>query len=89
VLEETGLCVKRATMFEIFERVMRDASGRVEYHYILVDYVCTVVGKTPPRAGDDVGRVDWVGRARLGDYRLTEGTLGVIERAFDARRRRS
>jgi 8-oxo-dGTP diphosphatase len=89
VLEETGLCVKHATMFEIFERVMRDASGRAEYHYILIDYVCTVVGKQAPRAGDDVSRVGWVRRARLGDYRLTEGTLGVIERAFDARRRRS
>ena len=89
VLEETGLCVKDATMFEIFERVIRDASGRAEYHYILIDYVCTVVGKQAPRAGDDVSRVDWVRRARLGDYRLTEGTLAVIERAFDARRRRS
>jgi len=89
VLEETGLRVKDAAMFEIFERVIRDESGRAEYHYILVDYVCTVVWKDTPRAGDDVSRVEWVRRARLGDYRLTEGTLAVIERAFDAGRRRS
>ena len=88
VLEETGLSVKDATMFEIFERVMRDASGRAEYHYILVDYVCRVE-KDEPCAGDDVSRVEWVRRDRLEDYRLTEGTLGVIERAFDARRRRT
>jgi 8-oxo-dGTP diphosphatase len=88
VLEETGLRVKAVAMFEIFERVMRDESGRAEYHYILVDYVCTVVGKEAPRAGDDVSRVEWVRRAQLGGYRLTEGTLGVIEKAFDARRRR-
>jgi 8-oxo-dGTP diphosphatase len=89
VLEETGLHVKGAAMFEIFERIMRDASGRAEYHYILVDYVCRVVGKEKPRAGDDVSRVEWVRRQRLSDFRLTEGTLGVIERAFDARRRRT
>jgi 8-oxo-dGTP diphosphatase len=87
VLEETGLRVKNAAMFEIFERVIRDESGRAEYHYILVDYVCTVVGKDPPRAGDDVSRVEWVRRARVGDYRLTEGTLAVIERAFAVRRK--
>ena len=86
VLEETGLSVKDAAMFEIFERVMRDDTGRPEYHYILIDYVCTVVEKQAPRAGDDVSRVEWVPRAQLGVYRLTEGTLGVIERAFDARR---
>jgi len=89
VLEETGLHVKNAAMFEIFERIMRDAAGRAEYHYILVDYVCRVVGKEEPRAGDDVSRVEWVRRQRLSDFRLTEGTLGVIERAFDARRRRT
>ena len=88
VLEETGLRVKAAAMFEIFERVIRDAAGRAEYHYILVDYVCRV-GKDEPRAGDDVSRVEWVPRKRLKGYRLTEGTLAVIERAFDARRRRS
>jgi 8-oxo-dGTP diphosphatase len=86
VFEETGLTVDNAAMFEIFERVMRDTAGRAEYHYILVDYVCTVKGRDTARAGDDVSRVEWVPRARLGDYRLTEGTLGVIERAFDARR---
>jgi 8-oxo-dGTP diphosphatase len=89
VLEETGLRVKTATMFEIFERVMRDESGRTEYHYVLVDYLCTLVGKQVPRAGDDVSRVEWVRHARLGDYRLTEGTLGVIDKAFHARRRRT
>lgn len=89
VREETALHVKDAEMFEIFERIIRDESGRAEYHYILVDYVCTVVSKEEPRAGDDVNRVEWVRRRSLSDYRLTEGTLGVIERAFDARRRRS
>ena len=42
VLEETGLSVSTARPFEIFERMMRDADGRAEYHYILHDYLCTV-----------------------------------------------
>ena len=40
---------------------MRDAAGRAEYHYVLVDYVCKVV-RGRPRAGDDVSRVEWVRR---------------------------
>ena len=81
VLEETGLRVKPVEMFGIFERVMRDARGRTEYHYLLLDYVCTVTGGKL-RAGDDVARVEWVTRRRLGDYKMTEGTREVIERAY-------
>jgi ADP-ribose pyrophosphatase YjhB (NUDIX family) len=83
VLEETGLRVKPVEMFGIFERVMRDARGRAEYHYLLLDYVCTVIGGRL-RAGDDVARVEWVTRRRLGDYKMTEGTREVIERAYSA-----
>ena len=81
VLEETGLRVKPVELFGIFERVMRDARGRTEYHYLLMDYVCTVTGGKL-RAGDDVARVEWVARGHLGDYKMTEGTREVIERAY-------
>lgn len=88
VREETGLRVKRSSMFEIFERIMRDAAGRAEYHYVLADFVCTVEAGEPV-AADDVSRAEWVKRSRLKDYRVTDGTVAVIERAFGARRKRS
>ena len=89
VREETGLVVAPKMMFEIFERIMRDASGRAEYHYVLHDYLCTVKGGEL-RAGDDAGRAAWIPRGALRDLPLTEGTLAVIERAFShARRKRS
>jgi ADP-ribose pyrophosphatase YjhB (NUDIX family) len=88
VFEETGLRVKPAATFEIFERIIRDASGRAEYHYVLVDYVCKVVTGSL-RAGDDVSRVRWVKRGDLGEYVLTPGTLEVIDKTFHARRKRS
>jgi ADP-ribose pyrophosphatase YjhB (NUDIX family) len=88
VLEETGLRVKPSATFEIFERIMPDPSGRAEYHYVLLDYVCRVVGGEL-LAGDDVDRVEWVRRAHLAEYVLTEGTGEVIERAFHARRKRT
>src|SRR5258708_3416272 len=39
ILEETGLKVEPAKLFEVFERIMRDPQGRAEYHYVLADYV--------------------------------------------------
>jgi len=88
ILEETGLHIKPVRIFEIFERIMRDRSGQAEYHYVLVDFLCKVVSGDM-RAADDVSQVKWVRRSALKNFRLTEGTLGVIEKAFHARRNRS
>jgi 8-oxo-dGTP diphosphatase len=84
VLEETGLEVVPIKLFEVFERIMRDADGAPEYHYILIDYVCRVTGGVL-FPGDDVCAVDWVRRRDLASLQITEGTLAVIERAFDRR----
>jgi 8-oxo-dGTP diphosphatase len=84
VLEETGLEVEPLEEIEIFERIMRDSAGAAEYHYVLVDYVCRVTGGALV-PGDDVSRVEWVRREDLGGYRITEGTVGVIEKGLRAR----
>jgi mutator protein MutT len=81
VAEETGLVVEPYAMFEIFERIMADEEGQPEYHYVLIDYLCRRVSGEPA-AASDASRVEWVEDQNLRRYRLTEGTLGVIERAF-------
>jgi 8-oxo-dGTP diphosphatase len=85
VLEETGLVVEPLRVHEIFERIMRDAEGKPEYHFVLIDYICRVNGGTPV-AGDDVARVEWMRLEELSALQITEGTLGVIERAYRKRR---
>lgn len=84
VLEETGLRVKPLAIVEVFERIIRDGEGLPEYHYVLVDYLCRAANGEA-RAGDDVSRAEWVARRDLKDYKLTEGTLEVIEKAFAER----
>jgi len=80
-LEETGLEIEPVSVVEIFERIMRDGAGTAEYHYVLVDYLCRVIGgQLAP--GDDVSRAEWVDRSELPQYRITEGTVPVIEKAF-------
>lgn len=81
VWEETGLEIEPLSIFEIFERIMPDADGRPEYHYVLIDYLCRPTGGRL-QAASDVSQAVWVAEQNLGQYRLTEGTLAVIERAF-------
>ena len=81
-LEETGLEIDPVAVVEIFERITRDSTGAAEYHYVLIDYLCRVTGGVL-LPGDDVSRAEWVRRAGLAQYRITEGTLPVIAKAFD------
>lgn len=82
VREETGLEIEPVRVFEIFERILRDAAGAPEYHYVLIDYICRVTGGTL-WPGDDVCQVEWMEPGALAALEITEGTLSVIERAFD------
>jgi ADP-ribose pyrophosphatase YjhB (NUDIX family) len=86
VREETGLEVRPLGVLEVFERIMRDAAGAPEYHYVLIDYICRTAGGTL-RAGDDVCAVEWVRRRDLARLAITEGTPAVIEKAFRDRRK--
>ena len=78
VLEETGLRVTVQSLATVFERIMPDESGRPEYHYVLVDFYCTVFGGYL-RAGDDSRRADWFDLGALASLPITAGTREVIE----------
>jgi 8-oxo-dGTP diphosphatase len=81
VREETGLEIEPVSVAEVFERIMPDAAGRTEYHYVLIDYFCKVTGGEL-HAASDASRAVWVPREEIGAYHITEGTLAVILRAL-------
>jgi len=78
--EETGLDVGVGPVVDVFDRITRDDQGRVRFHYVLVDYLCTVRGGTPA-AGSDVAEIALVDPDELARYDLTPKTLEVIGRA--------
>jgi 8-oxo-dGTP diphosphatase len=86
--EETGLEIEPLYRFDLFERIMHDDAGRVEYHYVLVDYVCKIVGGEM-RPADDASRVEWVPVAKMRDLRMTAGTMEAVERAYTDGRRKT
>ena len=44
VLEETGLRVRVREPVEIFERIQPAGDGRIRFHYVVIDYLCTLEG---------------------------------------------
>jgi ADP-ribose pyrophosphatase YjhB (NUDIX family) len=88
VREETGLEVEVVELLEVFERIMPDAAGKAEYHYVLMDYICRPVGGALC-AADDASQVAWFGPEGIGGLRITEGTPEVIAKGFARRSRTS
>ena len=56
--EETGLDVEVGPVVEVFDRILLDAGGRVQYHFVLVDYLCRPIGGQL-QAGSDVDDAVW------------------------------
>ena len=80
--EETGLDVRVGSLVEVLDRVHRSAEGRVEYHFVLLDYRCTVVSGTLAH-GSDAADACWARRDDLARYGLSEAALRVIARALE------
>ena len=80
VLEETGLTVDVGPMVEVLDRISRDADGRVEYHFVLIDFVCRPSGGVL-RGASDAEDAAWVALSDLARYDVAAVTVGVIRKA--------
>ncbi len=79
--EETGLIIEPGELLGVYDRVLRDADHRVQYHYVLIDFLCCCVGGELA-AADDATEVRWFKRDELQDLQLAADTLEVIEKGF-------
>ena len=79
--EETGLIVEPGELLGVYDRVLRDAAGGVQYHYVLIDFLCRrVAGEIA--AASDAAEVRWFTREELPGLKLAEDTLDVIRKGF-------
>ena len=81
VREETGLIVEAVDLLGVYDRVLRNAEQRVQYHYVLIDFLCRPAGGEL-QAADDATEVRWYTCEELPVLRLAEDTLDVIRKGF-------
>jgi 8-oxo-dGTP diphosphatase len=86
VLEETGLVVSVGPVIEVFDRIMRDAEGAVQYHFVLVDYLCEATGGSLC-CGTDASDICLAAPAALESYKLTSKAMDVVARGLSLSRR--
>ena len=78
VKEETGLDVEILSEGRVLNRVTRDEWGRVQFHYVLIDYVCRPTGGLL-QAASDISEAKWVPLSDVSTLRpMTSGTAEFI-----------
>lgn len=70
-LEETGLHVELGEVASVVDNVVRDALGRVRYHYVIIDFLAHPIGGSL-RPSTDVSDVCWASRSDLDALDMTE-----------------
>ncbi len=79
--EETGIEVRVLGMIEAFDRIFRDDAGKIQFHFVIVDYLCELLSGEA-MAASDVTDTAWVREEDLGRYSLTETATRVLRKAF-------
>ena len=80
VLEETGLAVEVGPVVDVVDRVQRSDDGRVEYHFVIVDYLCRA-NTDRVEHGSDADDVRWASPEELGPLRVSEKAMRVVRKA--------
>ena len=80
--EETGLIVEPGELLGVFDRILRDSEQRVQYHYVLIDFLCRPMGGEL-RAASDAEDVRWFTLDELPALNLAPDTQAVIRTGFE------
>ena len=79
--EETCLTVEPADLLGVYDRVLRDDTGRTLYHYVLIDFLCRPISGSA-LAADDADEVRWFSAAELLELGLAQDTAEVVRLGF-------
>lgn len=85
IKEETGLDVALGPVIETFDRIHRDADGRIRYHFVIVDFVAWA-DDGEAVAGSDAEAVAWVAANEIDGYHVNAHATAVILRGLRASR---
>jgi len=78
-LEETGLKIEVGDLVAIVDRILHDDAGRIQYHYVLLDFLARPVGGAL-QPGDDAGDVRWVTLPELDTLDVTDQAKEIAQK---------
>lgn len=78
VREETGIDIEVEGLAGIAERIVPDDEGKIEYHYVIIDFWARPKSRELT-AGDDASEAKWVPVGELNDYELTAGLYEFLQ----------
>jgi 8-oxo-dGTP diphosphatase len=81
IAEECSCDIRVVGICGVIDRVVRDAEGRVRYHYVLIDYLA-YTDSDAIEAGDDAADACWVPIDQVDALDVTEGLSDMIRRAL-------
>jgi mutator protein MutT len=79
VQEETGLLVDAPELIDVVSSVTLDESGKVKYHFVIVDYLVKLKGGTA-RAASDAAKLEWIPLDEVEQRNLTKSFRGFFEK---------
>ncbi len=79
--EETCLTVEPTEVLGVFDRVLHDDTGRILYHFVLIDFLCRPLAGQA-QAADDADEVRWFTLAETAELELAEDTTEVVRLGF-------
>lgn len=77
ILEETGIRIEAGRPVYTFDFIERDDSGRIRFHYVIVDLAARYL-KGEVRAADDAADARWLTWEELRDLPVSKNTLRVL-----------
>ncbi|OGS55942.1 MAG: hypothetical protein A3K60_06295 [Euryarchaeota archaeon RBG_19FT_COMBO_56_21] len=81
VEEETGLEVEVLELINVFDMIDKDDQGRVQYHYVLVDFLAKPVGGAEKMSAEAT-EMKWVTHQEAKSLDMTKTARKAIEELF-------
>jgi len=81
VEEECSLKVEPGPIVSQIERIEYDSSGKIKYHYVILDYACRYVGGDLI-SGSDAAEAKWVNINEVDNMPLTNELKQIVKSAF-------
>jgi len=83
VKEECNIDIELNDLLGVVDLILKDKDGKVQYHYILIDYLAKYRGGfLKPQS--DVTEAEWYYQHQLEKLDIPEVTLKILEKAFNS-----